>query len=309
VERLSAWLLARLIRALSLLSLTSQRRLGRFIGTMAWYARSDGRRITEVNLQTCFPELDVAQRRRLARRSLQNTAMLFTELGAVYHWPQQRWQGLTVETHGGSSVDRAVSDGIGVLVLVPHFGNWEYMALVLGRYGLTALYDPPRLAALEPMMRDARNRAGARLLRIDAGGLRSIYQTLKGGRMAALLPDQVPARDAGVYAEFFGHPALTMTFAHRLTRRTGARVFIGAAMRCSGGFRVTFEDPGAEFSDPDPLVSARAMNRAIEALVRRDPAQYQWEYKRFKRQPPASPDPYARQNVSAPPEGRREQHQ
>jgi Kdo2-lipid IVA lauroyltransferase/acyltransferase len=36
------------------------------------------------------------------------------------------------------------------------------------------------------------------------------------------------------------------------------------------------------------------MNRAIEQLVLADPAQYQWDYKRFKRPPPGQPYPYPR---------------
>jgi KDO2-lipid IV(A) lauroyltransferase len=85
-----------------------------------------------------------------------------------------------------------------------------------------------------------------------------------------------------------------MTFAHRLLQRTDARAVLGAAVRCPGGFRVRFLEIDQQLHDPDPGASAAAMNRAIEELVRTDPAQYQWEYKRFKRQPPGSPDLYAR---------------
>lgn len=292
MARLSGRLLALVLRALSTLSLNRQRALGRLLGRLAWLARTDGRRVTLINLRACFPGLDETSIRSLARDSLANTAMLITELGALYHWDEPRWRQLAVETRGESLIEETVGQGRGVLVLVPHLGNWEYLALVLGKHRVTALYDPPRLQALEPVIRDARTRAGARLLPIDAGGLRGIYQALVEGGVAALLPDQVPARQAGVYADFFGRPALTMTFAHRLARRTGARVLLGSAVRCAGGFRVSFEDAGAALSDPDPGVSVRAMNQAIEDLVRRDPAQYQWEYKRFKRPPPGEQDPY-----------------
>lgn len=310
VARLSSWLFASLVKAFSFMSLPAQRRLGCWFGRLVWYLRLDAARTTQVNLGLCFPELDGAARRRLARRSLEHTAMLFTESGALFHWPERRWRALTVELHGeellsprsqthlqtssptGSPTQSRQS---GLLILAPHFGNWEYLALVLGRYGVTALYDRPRVAALEAPMRAARNRAGATLLPIDAGGLRGFYRALATGGVTALLPDQVPERQAGVYAPFFGQQALTMTFTHRLLQRTRARVVLAAARRVRGGFSVRFwRIDETRLRDPDPAVSAAALNEAIEALVRTDPAQYQWEYKRFKRQPRGTPDPYAR---------------
>ncbi len=210
--------------------------------------------------------------------------MLASESGAVYCWPEHRWGPLTVSLEGDDLLSTGPG-GPGVLVLVPHFGNWEYLALILGRHGVAALYDPPRIRSLDGLIRDARSRTGATLLPIGTAGLRRLFRTLADGGVTAVLPDQVPKRNAGVYADFFGRPALTMTLAQRLAARTSARVVLGSAVRCPGGFRVRFLELGSALRDPDPVVSATAMNRAIEALIRTEPEQYQWEYKRFKRPP------------------------
>lgn len=292
--RLTERAFAGLVRTLGFLSLTGQRRLGRVLGSLAWLARIHPARITRINLERCFPELDATARDRIGRRSLQHAAMLLTEMGTLSHWPVDDWRRLARSIEGEDLLRGSAVDSRGVLILVPHFGNWEFLALVLGQYAVTALYDPPRQAALDPLIRNARSRAGATMLRIDAAGLRSFYQALRAGGVVALLPDQVPDRRAGVYAPFFGWPALTMTFAHRLLRRSDIRVVFGAALRCNGGFDVRFSEADAAIRDPDPLVSATAMNAAIESMVRTDPAQYQWEYKRFKRPPRGTPTPYPR---------------
>lgn len=293
-----AALIARLfsaaVRALSCLPLSGQRRLGRWLGRLLWLAGTHEARITRINLRQCFPELTPAARRLLARQSLEHTAMLITEAGTTFHWPAARWRELTVAVQGTELIDRARQNGRGVLILVPHFGNWEFLAMMLGEYQVTALYAPPRIRALEPAIRASRTRAGATLLPIDGSGLRGFYLALAGGGVTALLPDQVPDRGAGVYAEFFGIPTLTMTFAHRLIRRTGAEVLLGAAIREGGGFRIRFEEPDDDIAAADAVQSAAAMNRAIEKLVRTDPAQYQWAYKRFKRPPPGAHNPYKR---------------
>lgn len=292
MQRLIAGAFEVLIRALSLLSLSGQRRCGRWLGDLVWRLGRAEARTTLTNLALCFPEMNPDARAALARRSLAQTAMLLTESGALFHWPAARWQALTRAVEGGELLEAACRNPAGALILAPHIGNWEYLALLLGERRVTALYDPPRLQALEPTIRAARNRAGANLLPIDHSGLRGLYQALKRGALVGLLPDQVPDRDAGVHADFFGVPALTMTFAHRLLRRTDAEVLLAAALRCPGGFRICYRPLEPAIRDPDPAVSAAAMNRGIEALVREAPEQYQWDYKRFKRPPPGHPDPY-----------------
>tara|TARA_Y100001933_G_scaffold265066_1_gene334924 strand:- start:3573 stop:4484 length:912 start_codon:yes stop_codon:yes gene_type:complete len=280
------------LRLLSLLGLSAQRRVGRLVGRAFGCFDSDSRRVTRINLRLCFPELDGAARERLVRDSLEHSAMLVTELGTIYHCPPERWRRWAVGVEGEELLTGAMADDRGVLLLVPHLGNWEFFTLMLGQLGVTALYDPPRQPELEALIVESRARAGATLLPIDAAGLRRFYGALADGGLGALLPDQVPRRHAGVYADFFGRPALTMTFWHRVARRTGARVLMGAALRRPGGFLVRIADPGPGLVDPDPAVAARAMNAVIESWVRRDPAQYQWEYRRYRRPPPGTPNPY-----------------
>jgi Kdo2-lipid IVA lauroyltransferase/acyltransferase len=279
-------------RALALLSLERQRRTGRVLATLAWLLNTRQARSTITNLQLCFPQMDPDARMRLARASLEQTGELLSEVGIVAHWHEPRWRSLIRHVEGDALLDEAERSGDRVLVLIPHFGNWEFLCLYLGNRGAFFLYDPPRLKGLEPAILAARTRSGATLLPIRLGGLRKFSRALRDGRLAALLPDQVPEREGGVYAPFFGQPTLTMTFAHRLIRSSNPRVLLGSAIRCPDGFRIQLNLAPEDIADPDPVVSATAMNRAIEALILAAPAQYQWEYKRFKRPPPGHPNPY-----------------
>lgn len=277
---------------MSLLSLASQRRLGRLLGALAWRMNSRHARATRTNIDLCFPELSAPEKESLGKASLQHTAQLFAESGVVFHWPNERWMALIKKVEGESLIRDAMRSGRGVLLLVPHFGNWEFLSLYLGQYGLIALYDRPRIRTLEGPIVASRRRGGARLVPIGTGGLKALYRALRQSGVAALLPDQVPERRAGVYAPFFDQPALTMTIAHRLIQRTRPIVLVCAAVRIPGGFGIRISEADAWVGDADVLVSAAAMNRSIENLVREDPAQYQWEYKRFKRQPPDQPRLY-----------------
>lgn len=60
---------------------------------------------------------------------------------------------------------------------------------------------------------------------------------------------------------------------------------MGYVKRVRGGFELVFAEPDAGIYSEDAITSLTAMNRSVEACVADAPAQYQWEYKRFKKQP------------------------
>ncbi len=248
-------------------------------------------RVTRINIALCFPELDAAAQRSLACESLAETTQLVFEIGDLYAGPLTALDAAADSASALAPLEAALAEGRGVLLLVPHFGNWEYLSVLLGRYALTALYEPGHHPRLGEIIRQGRSRGGAVLVPTGSTGLRAVYRTLKAGGLAGILPDQVPAAVAGRYAPFFGRPALTMTLAHRLLLRTGAVPMLAGARRGSGCFELSFTQL-PEVAQPDEARALAAMNAAIEALVRSAPAQYQWEYRRFRRPPAGHPQPY-----------------
>ncbi len=250
-------------------------------------------RITRLNLQVCYPRLDERQLRTLCLASLRHMALLAFEFAQLAYWHEDKLLGQIKQVQGRDLLDQAFADERGVLLLVPHFGNWEILCAFLGKhYTLAALYAPPKLAALEPVIVDARERYQAQMFPIDTGGIRSLIRLLKQGQLVAILPDQVPDQNAGTYAEFFGQPALTMNLTHRLISRNSPTVLMGSVQRQRDqhGYHyvVRFEqgpEAAADEAAADEAATLRGINQAIEGIVARAPEQYQWEYKRFKRPP------------------------
>jgi len=108
-----------------------------------------------------------------------------------------------------------------------------------------------------------------------------------------LLPDQAPGVGEGEWADFFGRPAYTMTLVVRLQRATGATVIMVFAERLPGGhgYHMHFEEV------PTRQLDAPALNRAVEAQVRRCPEQYLWSYNRYK-VPAGAPAPPGANSVN-----------
>ena len=51
-------------------------------------------------------------------------------------------------------------------------------------------------------------------------------------------------------------------------------------------FALRIEPAPPEIASPDTMVATTALNAAVERIAARDPAQYQWTYKRYTLQPP-----------------------
>lgn len=80
-----------------------------------------------------------------------------------------------------------------------------------------------------------------------------------------------------------------MTLLPKLASRTGAVVILAFAERLPGGqgYDVYFRPADPDVYSEDAEVAAAGLNRSVEACVRQIPAQYQWEYKRFRKRPEA----------------------
>ena len=101
----------------------------------------------------------------------------------------------------------------------------------------------------------------------------------------SILPDQVPAEGGGIHAPFYNKPAYTMTLIQKLVQKTDPVVLVAYAIRSKGGFDLGYMEPEPEIYSEDDQVAVTALNKTIERLIEKAPTQYQWEYKRYKRQP------------------------
>lgn len=263
----------------------------------AWRWRN-GResRVTRVNLELAYPGLLPAEREQWHRAILRTTSRQILETLRLWTRPHQENLALLRETHGTELFDAAIAAGRGVIVAAPHYGNWELLNQWLAsRTPLAILYRPPESKIGEAFLNLVRADAPDRVTQIRAEGpaVRQLWKLLNAGGVTGILPDQQPKAGDGEFAPFFGVPALTMTLLGRLAGRTGATVLFAYCERIdthdgAPGFALRIEPAPAQIGDEDLAVATAALNAAVERIARRDPAQYQWTYKRYTLRPPGS---------------------
>ena len=189
-------------------------------------------------------------------------------------------------------IDAAVAARQSVVLLTPHFCNWEWLLPAGGaRFGLPidAVYQRQRVAALDRFLLDARSRFGGKpILREDF-----VYEFMNRAgtpRGYALIADQTPPRDdkkhwsrflnrdtafflgAEKVARFLDSPVLYV--AMRRVGRGRYSVRLTAARRCR---RTTPERAGGRHRR-----SWRRFARQLETAIRESPADWLWLQKRWK---------------------------
>jgi KDO2-lipid IV(A) lauroyltransferase len=286
--------LAFLLRSFARLPLPLAHALGAALGLAAAIAPSSFARRTRFHIARCLPELDARTRGRLARRALVEAGKTLAELPFLFFAPEARLARAVRAVRGREHLDRAFAARKGVIAASPHLGSWEMAGLAYSRvHPIVSMYRPQD-EPWDTLMKRGRTRFGAGLVPSDRGGMRRLLETLRGGGTIGVLPDQDPPTGSGVFAPFFGIVAHSSVFASRLARRTGATVLYIYAERLSRGrgYVLHIEPAPPEVADEDEVRAVGAVNRGVEACIRRFPAQYYWAYMRFRRRPAGEPPFY-----------------
>ena len=138
------------VHASTRLTLPAAHRLGAWIGTLMWLLPTRARSTACANIDACFPELSAEARQRLVQASLVEMGRTFAEAGAVLRWSAEKLRGLERGIVGEEILNQALATQKGVVLLVPHLGNWEFFNhFLMKRCQLAALYRAPRIAELD----------------------------------------------------------------------------------------------------------------------------------------------------------------
>lgn len=287
-DRFKSALAVFLVRLLACMPVGLLRGLAFCVAKILWLMRSQTRRVTEVNIAICFPGKDKAERDLLARQSLLETCRTGTEIPGALLNPRAESLARIRSVTGEALVEKAIDAGKGVIIIAPHIGNWEYLGLHLAKhFPLTNLYKPVKIAAIDELVMAGRLSNGYQLMPTNKKGVMGLLKVLKKGELTGILPDQIPEQaHSTVFAPFFNEPAASMTLVSNFIKRTGAIAIGGMAKRLAdGSFEIVYLPAHEDIYSQELKTSVTGLNKTIEALVLQAPAQYQWEYKRFRKGP------------------------
>jgi lauroyl/myristoyl acyltransferase len=285
------YILARgLVALFQIMPLRWVARLGRVIGTMAYWVDARHRRVAVKNLTMCFGnEKTPGEIRALAKENFKRLGENYcSAIKTAYITPDELrpyFQFVGAEKISPHAVNRGPQSRI---VAIGHFGNFELYAR-FGQYvpvfKCATTYRGLRQESLNRLMQSMRERSGCRFFerRTDAAALKASMTDT--GLLLGLLSDQ-HAGGSGLRLPFFGHECSTSiapaVFALRYDcpLHTAICYRIGLAeWRIEAGDEIPTRENGRPRSTADIMTD---VNRTFEAAIRRDPANWFWVHNRWK---------------------------
>jgi Kdo2-lipid IVA lauroyltransferase/acyltransferase len=317
METLFYGLVRALVALLQALPLTWVARLGRLGGGLAYWVDARHRRVALRNLTQCFgQEQSPAQLRALARENFrrigENYLCAIKTAGMSYEELRER-----VEFVGNPLIVAPPADRErpSIVAAIGHFGNFELYA----RFGQFArgckcatTYRALRQPSLNRLLQSLRERSGCLFFerRFDGTALKAFMN--QPGVILGLLSDQ----SAGtVRVPFLGHDCSTTTAPAIFALRYHCVLITGVCYRVGlARWRIEAgaEIPTRENGQPRSTTAIMGdVNRAFEAAVLRDPANWFWVHRRWKPLPsragvPPAPSPLPGTAGSSDPGGRRD---
>lgn len=266
--------------------------LARGLGWMAFTVFGFKRRRTLERIRGVFPEKSDREARAIAVRSLQNVLQTGVEMMRAPRLDRE-WMDRYVKEGQlyKNKLQAYVDEGKGVVIMVPHSGNWYMAAWSMAKYGLklfaiAARQRNPKLNAwmnrqygdIEVLDRDCRDT------------LSQIREKLSAGRAFAILPD-LRVWDKDVEAEFLGGRANVSRSGAAFAVKCGCPIVV-AIMTRQGG-RHVFNHIATLRPDPnatDKKEEARRLTRETLKLLSdeivKSPGDWYWFNKRWILEPP-----------------------
>ncbi len=192
------------------------------------------------NLTRIKPEYNRKQMDSLMQASMRSYMRYWCDTFRFPDWSPERIMN-TVEVHGEELLMNAIAARTGVIVALPHSGNWDHAGAYFCSKGVKLATVAERLKP-ELLFRKFvayREAMGMEVLPLDSRSMATLARRLREGGLVALVADRDLSK-TGVSVNFFGHIARMPAGPAVLAINTGAPLLTAYVSYTSTGIRIDF---------------------------------------------------------------------
>jgi KDO2-lipid IV(A) lauroyltransferase len=179
----------------------------------------------------------------------------------------------------------------GLIIFSAHFGNWEWIPLILHTHFNKDIYSiarPMDNALIEKKVREFRETMGSKII-YKHGSLRTILTRLASNEIIFLLIDQNTVPREGVFVDFFAQKASAITTVSQLYLKKNIPL-VPVFLHYEGQEIILDILPEISYSkhdngDDDLLALTQQTTGLIETQIRKFPEQWFWFHDRWKTKP------------------------
>jgi len=288
--RLELWLFNSIGFIISLLPRKVCLLVGRNLGFLLYIFDKRHRLTAHKNLEIAFgKERTRKERSRIAKQSFKHFGSIVTDIIKLQRFPLEKIEKL-ITFSGKEHLEKAKSQGNGILIFTAHFGNWEVGSLLISKYGkLNVIARRSDNKLLEEKLIGIRKYFGVHVIYKQLA-TKKILQSLRNNETVAILIDQNVLRSEAVFVDFFGKKAATTPSVATFHLRTHAPLI---PMFCyptkSGKYHIrAFPPPDVNLSGDkkkDIATLTQACTTIIETQIKENPGLWLWFHDRWKSRP------------------------
>ena len=194
----------------------------------------------ESNLKRVVPELTETQLRSLAQAGMRSYLRYWCDTFRSPDWDTKRIQS-TVTVNDAELLLEPVSSKRGVVVALPHAGNWDHAGSYFCSQGIPLVTVVERLKPEKLFLKflEYRQAIGMEALPLDGRVMGTLASRLREGKLVALVADRDLSR-SGIDVKFFDGTARMPAGPALLAIRTGADLITAYVSYTTSGIHIDF---------------------------------------------------------------------
>ena len=192
------------------------------------------------NLKRVLPELTETQLRSLAQAGMRSYLRYWCDTFRSPDWDTKRIQS-TVTVNDAELLLEPVSSKRGVVVALPHAGNWDHAGSYFCSQGIPLVTVVERLKPEKLFLKflEYRQAIGMEALPLDGRVMVTLASRLREGKLVALVADRDLSR-SGIDVKFFDGTARMPAGPALLAIRTGADLITAYVSYTTSGIHIDF---------------------------------------------------------------------
>jgi len=251
------------------------------LGLRLLIKRTNLYKISKANINTVFTNKSRDEIDKLINESCKETLISFFE--SLYSWgrgPQK------TSFHVNKIVDRYLytqeTDKKPRLCFSFHNRSIDFMlSWLIVQSQSTVMYKPFKLKLFDEFVKKHRSYKNSLPVEASIRGVRQMLIDIKSNKSIILASDQVPQRKLGIESYFFGRKCYSTTIVSSLAKKMSnlpIMAYLTKPNKSIYSMVFTQSSPKIKLDD-----GHKYMNQLFEEEISKNPKEYSWEYKKFRR--------------------------
>ncbi len=257
-----------------------QNLISKFLGYLINLIPIKRNRISKVNIDLCFKDLNQKERLSIYKKNIKAFARVIFDTGIAWFWSDNKIKkNIPYKIRGLKNLLSNQNSGIGILLFFKHSLHLELDSRILAMhaeiYGIEREHNSKKFENIQKMGR-LKSMKGI----TDRENTFTFMRWLKKGKTVLYAPDQDYGIKKSVEVNFFGVPAATVKAPLKIIEKTGCKTFFIDSYYEQDTLILDLEEINIDQSSIENF--CEKLNLFIENKIRIHPHEYLWQHRRFK---------------------------